>query len=135
LGNFEDHPVEKVKLEVTKTGYGLEKSLEIEAVILEIGDKAGVLILGECIKVRHEHHKYEKGELDRDGVDRVQILEAEGAIVLPEDSPELAAVRRVIAEVARREKAKRDAKHGQLTVDDALAGTSPEGEAKIPETV
>lgn len=124
LQDFEGKPEESTKLEVTKTGHGLEKSLEIAPVRLEIGDKAGVLILGEVTKIRHEPHKYEKGEEDIGGVDRVQILEAEGAIVLPADSPELAQVRAVISKIQEREKARRDAARGQLTmaVDNGPAG-------------
>ena len=117
LQSFEGKPEEAIKLEVTKTGNGLEASLEIAPVRLEIGDRAGVLILGPVTKIRHEPHKYKEGEASRDGVDRVQILETEGAIVLPADSPELNAVRRVIAEIKLREQAKRDAKRQQMTID------------------
>jgi hypothetical protein len=119
LGIFESRPVEAIKLIVTKTGDGLSASMQIDPIVLEIGDRTGVLILAETAKVRYEHHKYEKGEIDRDGVDRVQVIEAQGAILLPADSPELNAVRKVIAEVKLREQAKRDAKKGQLTMDVA----------------
>jgi len=118
IQEFEGKPVKGIKLIVTRTGDGLSDSMEVDPVHLEIGDRTGVLILAETVKIRYEKHKYEKGEEDMDGLDRVQIIEAQGAILLPADSPELAAVRKMIATIRGREKAKRDAKRGQLTTDD-----------------
>jgi hypothetical protein len=125
LGMFEGRPVEAIKLMVTRAGDGLSASMQIEPIELEIGDDTGVLILAATAKIRHEKHKYDKGEEDRDGVDRVQIIEAQGAILLPADSKELAAVRKVISEVKMREKAKRDAAKGQLTIDENPNGAAP----------
>lgn len=118
LGDFEGRTIESIKFIVTKAGDGLSEAMDIEPVALEIGDEAGVLILGKCAKVRFQEHKYAKGEEVFDGLDRVQIFETAGAVVLPADSPQLQAVRAVIKEIAAREKARADAKSGQLTLDD-----------------
>lgn len=113
LGEFEGRQIEAIKLIVTRAGDGLSKSMDVAPRLLEIGDKTGILILGEVAKVRHEVHKYEKGEEDLEGLDRVQVIEAEGAMLLPADSPELKQVRALLAELARREKVKKDAAAGQ----------------------
>lgn len=127
-GEFEGRPIEDIRLIVQRTGSGLDKTMKIKPVWLEIGDMTGVLILAETAKVRYEKHHYDDGEVDHNGVDRVQIIDAEGAILLPENSKELAGVRKVIAEVAKREKARKDARRGQMTMEVDPAEEEPPSE-------
>lgn len=84
---FEDEDVVGVRLILTKTGDGLSKSLKIAPVILRRHQKVQLVIEADTAKIRFEDTK----EKDRDGVDRVQILECEVIAVVDDEN-----VRRLI---------------------------------------
>jgi hypothetical protein len=125
LGEFEGRRIASVKVVINNAGDGLSKAMDIEPQLLEYKDQVYVLLRVVTTKVRFEKHEPEKGEEDLDEMDRVQILRAEGAMIVPNDAG--GAVDEMIRRVEDHEKIKREAKKGIMrlpvaTEDQAATG-------------
>jgi hypothetical protein len=118
LGEFEGKRVAAIKVVINNAGDGLSRAMDIDPRLLEIHDRAYVLLRVDTTKVRFEPHKPDKGEEDLDELDRVQILRAEGAMIVPPD----AGIDTMITRVQERERERREAQRGIMR----LPGTGAE---------
>lgn len=134
LGTFEGHPVERVKIIVTKTGDGLSEAMEVEPHILTQGDTGFVVLAFKTSKIRFDLTK-RKGEDEDEGpitVDRIQILEATGATFVDRDlvGDVVDKMRQRIAELRAEEARRKAEERGEFSFD-SLEG--PEDDDKDPE--
>lgn len=125
LGEFEGRRVAAVKVVINNAGDGLSKAMDIEPHLLEYKDQVYVLLRVVASKIRFEQHKPDKGEEDLDEMDRVQILRAEGALIVPAGAG--GAVDEMIRRVEEHERLKREQRRGIMrlpvqTEDEAAAG-------------
>ena len=115
LGDFEGLPVVGVSLEVSNTGYGLERSMAMEPVKLHPGDTVHLLFTTTVDKIRHDLADREEGASG--GMIRAQILRADEAVLV---DPE------VVAGVLEEHRRKLDEARGtpQIEFGDAPLGDS-----------
>ncbi len=83
LGEFEGRPVRAIKVIITKAGDGLSKAMAVEPTILHQEDEGYLVLSYRVTKIRFDPVTDEDGNVDE--VDRVQILEAQGATLIDDE--------------------------------------------------
>lgn len=125
LGTYQDEPVLKTTIKLTKAGDGLSKSLAIAPQLLPIGSKGMLLVAYEVVAHNHKHIK------DVEAFEVTQTLEAQIVTVVDDRSSErkIERQRRALekAEQARKGVERlRDQSGEELEVDGDLDG--PDGD-------
>lgn len=82
LGTYQDEPVLKTTIKLTKAGDGLSKSMKISPSLLPVGSK--VMVLVECEVSQHLHKRI----TDTDAFELVQTLEAATVTIVDDKSSE-----------------------------------------------
>lgn len=131
LGTYQDEPVLKTTIKLTKAGDGLSKSLAIAPQLLPIGSKGMLLVAYEVTAHNHKRIK------DVEAFEVNQTLEAQTVTVVDDKSSErkIERQRRALekAEKSRRGVERlRDQEGEELDVDADLAG--PDGDEDEWET-
>ena len=131
LGTFENKEVVGIETIITHTGANLDKALKLAPVVHENGDECYILLKCIVVDVRHPNWVPTKDEAeDDDGtlkVLRLQVYKAEGAIPIAA-GPATDRLEETMRAIKEAEKAARDAKRGQKTLDLDKANEAEDAE-------